>query len=71
MKDFLKAVAADTIIVIVIFTLVFTCLPKGEIKITNTVTIDAFDVYYEYSVYNQDTIPTAIIYKKHEDKTGR
>lgn len=71
MKDLLKAAAAGTASAMVIFTTIFVGLPRGDIKITDTVTVDTFDVYYEYSVYNQDTIPTAIIYKKHEDKTGR
>lgn len=71
MKDFLKAAIAGTAGTLVVFLLIYTLLPKGDIKIADTVTVDTFDVYYEYSVYNQDTIPTAIIYKKHENKTGR
>ena len=71
MKDFLKAAIAGLVSTTLAFLTLYTCLPKGEISINDTVTVDTFDVYYEYSVYNQDTIPTAIIYKKHEDKSDR
>lgn len=71
MKDFLKAAIAGLVSTTLVFLTLYICLPKGEISINDTVTVDTFDVYYEYSVYNQDTIPTDIIYKKHEDKSDR